>query len=218
MRSGPTPGAGHQGLRLRSQKPDRGIGPQICSHAPGVRQRGAHGLEGWLGRRRPRPRRQGPAEAGAGGRQRRGHAVSLLDGGGARPARAYARPVVRGRVRIISGASGGMLGAACYVTYRKAVAEWDSAERRVPARFDLRLMSSLNDVSGIPTEGKNLIIVAAVNNVLHFRMSTIRVVTLSGNPLETRKLRVLASPGTVRRTITPLLHQSSITPPRLTCD
>jgi hypothetical protein len=35
---------------------------------------------------------------------------------------------------------------------------------------DLRLMSSLNDVSGIPTEGKNLIIVAAVNNVLHFRI------------------------------------------------
>lgn len=37
-------------------------------------------------------------------------------------------------------------------------------------RFDLRLMSSLNDVSDIPTEGKNLIIVAAVNNVLHFRI------------------------------------------------
>ena len=34
----------------------------------------------------------------------------------------------------------------------------------------LRLMSSLNDVSGIPTEGKNLIIVAAVNSVLHFRI------------------------------------------------
>lgn len=37
-------------------------------------------------------------------------------------------------------------------------------------RFDLRLMSSLNGVSGVPTEGKNLIIVAAVNNVLHFRI------------------------------------------------
>ena len=36
--------------------------------------------------------------------------------------------------------------------------------------FDLRLMSSLNDVSGIPTENKNLIIVAAVNKVLHFRI------------------------------------------------
>ena len=31
-------------------------------------------------------------------------------------------------------------------------------------------MSSLNDVSGIPTEGKNLIIVAAMDNVLHFRI------------------------------------------------
>ena len=36
--------------------------------------------------------------------------------------------------------------------------------------LDLRLMSSLNDVSSIPTDGKNLIIVAAVNNVLHFRI------------------------------------------------
>jgi len=34
----------------------------------------------------------------------------------------------------------------------------------------LRLMSSLNDVSGIPTAGESLIIVAAVNNVLHFRL------------------------------------------------
>jgi len=36
--------------------------------------------------------------------------------------------------------------------------------------FDLRLMSSLNDVSDIPTEGKGLIVVAKVNNVLHFRI------------------------------------------------
>ena len=35
---------------------------------------------------------------------------------------------------------------------------------------DLRLMSSVNDVSGIPTEGKSLIIVAAVDHVLHFRI------------------------------------------------
>jgi hypothetical protein len=31
-------------------------------------------------------------------------------------------------------------------------------------------MSSLNHVSGVPTGGKNLIIVAAVDNVLHFRI------------------------------------------------
>jgi len=36
--------------------------------------------------------------------------------------------------------------------------------------FDLRLMSALNDVSGILTEGEDLIIVAAVNHVLHFRI------------------------------------------------
>ena len=37
---------------------------------------------------------------------------------------------------------------------------------------DLRLMPLVNNISGIPTEGegKNLIIVAAVNNVLHFRI------------------------------------------------
>ena len=46
----------------------------------------------------------------------------------------------------------------------------DGAIRRLAGGFDLRLMSSLNDVSGIPTEGKDLIIVAAVNNVLHFRI------------------------------------------------
>jgi len=36
--------------------------------------------------------------------------------------------------------------------------------------FDLRLMSSLFHVSSIPTEGKALIIVAEVNNVLYFRI------------------------------------------------
>jgi hypothetical protein len=35
---------------------------------------------------------------------------------------------------------------------------------------DLRLMSSVNDVSGIPTAGKRLIIVAVVNHVLHLRI------------------------------------------------
>ena len=36
--------------------------------------------------------------------------------------------------------------------------------------FDLRLMSSVNDVSDMSTDGKNLIIVASVQNVLHFRI------------------------------------------------
>ena len=38
------------------------------------------------------------------------------------------------------------------------------------SEYDLRLMPLLNDVSDIPTSGKNLIIVADVNNVLHFRI------------------------------------------------
>ncbi|MBX6312515.1 MAG: DUF4190 domain-containing protein [Isosphaeraceae bacterium] len=36
--------------------------------------------------------------------------------------------------------------------------------------FDLRLMSSVNDASGLPSEGKNLIIVADVDHVLHIRV------------------------------------------------
>ena len=40
----------------------------------------------------------------------------------------------------------------------------------VPEGYDLRLMSSMNDASGIPTGGKGLIIVASVDNVLHIRI------------------------------------------------
>src|SRR5262249_29173625 len=36
--------------------------------------------------------------------------------------------------------------------------------------YDLRLMSSLDAVGGIPTAGKSLIVVAAVKDVLHFRI------------------------------------------------
>ena len=36
--------------------------------------------------------------------------------------------------------------------------------------YDLRLMSPVNDAGGIPTAGKSLYIVAAVNGVLHFRI------------------------------------------------
>jgi internalin A len=35
---------------------------------------------------------------------------------------------------------------------------------------DLRLMSSMNDVSGMPREGKNLIVIATVSKALHFRI------------------------------------------------
>ena len=47
---------------------------------------------------------------------------------------------------------------------------WDLVGTLPLKGCDLRLMSSVNNVSGIPTAGKNLIIVAAVNNVLHFRI------------------------------------------------
>src|SRR5271166_2065410 len=50
-----------------------------------------------------------------------------------------------------------------------ALAVWGWIEC-VAWRGDLRLMYAVNDVSSIPTEGKNLIIVAAVDNVLHFRI------------------------------------------------
>jgi hypothetical protein len=36
--------------------------------------------------------------------------------------------------------------------------------------FDLGLMSAVNDVSRIPTVGKSLVVVAAVEQVLHFRI------------------------------------------------
>ena len=56
-------------------------------------------------------------------------------------------------------------------TYPARTAEkLKSHAERTSKGYDLRLMSSVNDVSGIPTKGKRLIIVAAVNNVLHFRI------------------------------------------------
>ena len=63
----------------------------------------------------------------------------------------------------------------CHISFdangqQLATVSWDGTAKLWNLGFDLRLMSSLNDVSGIPTEGKNLIIVAAVNNVLHFRI------------------------------------------------
>ena len=42
--------------------------------------------------------------------------------------------------------------------------------RFVPRQCELRLMSSVNDVGAIPTTGKNLMIVAVVDNVIHFRI------------------------------------------------
>ena len=47
---------------------------------------------------------------------------------------------------------------------------YHSTFRGLPAEFDLRLMYSQSNVSSIPTSGTNLVIVANVNDVLHFRI------------------------------------------------
>ena len=104
--------------------------------------------------------------------------------------------------------------------------------RPVGGGFDLRLMSSVNDVNVIPTEGKNLIIVAAVNNVLHFRIfdgDGKEVVDTDENRLKEEKPQIgqqIEGSGsdsracglptsllaTTRSGSSPLLHQSSVTP------
>ena len=67
-------------------------------------------------------------------------------------------------IRLITGASGGMVGALYFVALR------GQPDASLVTGCDLRLMSSVTDVSGIPTAGKSLIIVAAVDHVLHFRI------------------------------------------------
>src|SRR5262249_10452230 len=52
---------------------------------------------------------------------------------------------------------------------RRQAEEADTA-KAVAKGCDLRLMSSVDDVSRISTEGESLIIVAAVKNVLYFRI------------------------------------------------
>src|SRR5208337_2300194 len=76
---------------------------------------------------------------------------------------------------VLNGASPGMFRVFVFENPVDFAMNWfiskDDIDRmRDRIGFDLRLMSPLNDVSGIPTEGKDLIIVAAVNNVLHFRI------------------------------------------------
>jgi hypothetical protein len=57
--------------------------------------------------------------------------------------------------------------AFCYFIAPKIEASWTSPG---PNGCDLRLMSSVKDVSGIPTAGDSLMIVAVVDQVLHFRI------------------------------------------------
>ncbi len=46
----------------------------------------------------------------------------------------------------------------------------ETAEVRIEVGPEVRLMSSVNNVSGIPSEGRNLIVVAVVDRVLHIRI------------------------------------------------
>jgi hypothetical protein len=57
-----------------------------------------------------------------------------------------------------------------YARWQPETYDWTKPRYPVWDGYDLRLMSSVDDVSGIPTGGKSLIIVAAVDNVLHFRI------------------------------------------------
>jgi hypothetical protein len=52
----------------------------------------------------------------------------------------------------------------------EAVAKAVSKANSAGTLYDVQLMPALKDASGISTAGKNLVIVAAVNNVLHFRV------------------------------------------------
>ncbi len=57
--------------------------------------------------------------------------------------------------------------AFCYLIVPKIEASWTPS---VPAGCELQLMPSVKDVSGVPTAGDSLIIVAVVDGVLHFRI------------------------------------------------
>ena len=97
----------------------------------------------------------------------------------------------------------------------------------VVTRFDLQLMSSVGDAGDIPTVGKNLVIVADVRGVLHFRIfegGGRKVVdtdesrlTAQAGPIADLKQRLenLWPPSAQGRRTKPSvrLHQSSVTPP-----
>jgi hypothetical protein len=68
------------------------------------------------------------------------------------------------RYKVFAKDPGGVIQLNCAVCH-----VLDGEDFGLPA-FDLRLMSSLNNAGGIPAVGKNLIIVADVNNALHFRI------------------------------------------------
>jgi cytosine/uracil/thiamine/allantoin permease len=70
---------------------------------------------------------------------------------------------------LVTGGLSALIVAGVYGTPGLS-AEATKAAQRGLAKFDPRMMSSLNDVSGLPSEGKDQIIVSEVNQVLHFRI------------------------------------------------
>ena len=105
-------------------------------------------------------------------------------------------------------------------------------KRRAIGGSDLRLISSVKHVSDLPTAGKDLNIVAAVNNVLHFRVfdidGTVVIDTdekrLAGEARQIEDLRMQLADlwpkhaltgGDKRRAITALASILDITPPGL---
>ena len=77
------------------------------------------------------------------------------------------RPLMRWRLRLLIALVLLVGHAFCYFIAPKIEVAWKSPG---PSGCDLRLMSSVKNVSGIPTAGDSLIIVAVVDHVLHFRI------------------------------------------------
>jgi len=83
---------------------------------------------------------------------------------------AYYHPLVDGKTMDGSHDLGRMIGYTHVLTAAVVKGIACAMQYRSFEEFDCQLMPSLNDMSEIPTKGKNLIIVAAVKNVLHFRI------------------------------------------------
>ena len=76
-------------------------------------------------------------------------------------------PLMRWWLRVLIALLLVVAYAFLYFIVPKIEASWKTPG---PNALDLRLMSSVNDVREIPTAGERLIVVAAVDHVLHFRI------------------------------------------------
>jgi putative OPT family oligopeptide transporter len=71
---------------------------------------------------------------------------------------------------LIAGGSLAGIIVAFLIFFPTLKTKLDFAAQPAAGGYDLRLMSPVENVSGIPTEGKNLVVVATVNNELNFRV------------------------------------------------